>query len=225
MPQSPAPRPRARRKRVVAPEPVTRDERKQRTRAQLLASALALMATGRGFSSLSLREITREAGVVPASFYRHFKDLDELGLALVEECGVTLRRLLREARRTGLPPTHILRRSVQIYRAYVDAHRLHFLFVSSERGGGSPAIRRAIRTEESHFAREMAQDMRALGMLPSLSIATLEMTCGLVVTTMINAAIELLDLSPKPTRVEKELLENFVRQLRLIFLGAQAWRE
>jgi AcrR family transcriptional regulator len=215
---------RARPARAAEAAPATRSEQKQRTRAHLMDAALALMGQGRGFTSLSLREIAREAGVVPASFYRHFASLDELGLALVEDCGVTLRRMLREARRTGLPPKHMLRESVNIYRRYVEEHRLHFLFVSGERGGGAPLIRKAIRTEETHFAREMAQDMRALGLLPELSLATLEMVCGLVVTTMINAAVDILDLPPKRPRVEAELIDNFVRQLRLIFLGAQVWR-
>jgi len=205
--------------------PESREERKQRTRAHLMAGALALIGQGRGFTSLSLREITREAGVVPASFYRHFKDLDELGLALVEEGGVTLRRLLREARRDGIPPTDMLRSSVQIYQRYVEEHRLEFSFIAGERGGGSPVIRKAIRTEESHFASEMAQDLRALGTLPDLSTATLQMICGLVVTTMLNAASDILDLPPRQPKRERELVENFVRQLRLVFLGAKSWRD
>ena len=68
----------------------------------LLSAALELMSEGRGFGALSLREITARAGVVPATFYRHFANVDELGLALVEESGVMLRRLLRDVRRTGL---------------------------------------------------------------------------------------------------------------------------
>jgi len=205
--------------------PESREERKQRTRAHLMAGALALIGQGRGFTSLSLREITREAGVVPASFYRHFKDMDELGLALVEEGGVTLRRLLREARRDGIPPTDMLRSSVQIYQRYVEEHRLEFSFIAGERGGGSPVIRKAIRTEESHFASEMAQDLRALGTLPDLSTTTLQMICGLVVTTMLNAASDILDLPPRQPKRERELVENFVRQLRLVFLGAKSWRD
>jgi TetR/AcrR family transcriptional regulator, fatty acid biosynthesis regulator len=203
----------------------SRIERKQRTRAHLMEGALELMGQGRGFSSLSLREVTRAAGVVPASFYRHFRDLDELGLALVEESGATLRRLLRDVRRDGVPLTDMLRQSVLIYKNHVEAHRLHFLFIAGERGGGAPVIRKAIRTEESHFASEMAQDMRTLGLMPGLSTETLRMLCGLVVTTMINAATEILDLPRKQPRLEKELVDNFVRQLRLIFLGAGAWRE
>ena len=210
---------------AAAVDSSTREERKLRTRAQLMAGALDLMGAGRGFSALSLREVTRAAGVVPASFYRHFRDLDELGLALVEQSGVTLRRLLRDVRRDGVPLTDMLRKSVLIYKQHVEAHPLHFLFIAGERGGGSPAIRKAIRTEESHFASEMAQDMRALGLLPKLSSEILRMLCGLVVTTMINAATDILDLPVKAPRVEKELVDNFVRQLRLIFLGAGAWRE
>jgi TetR/AcrR family transcriptional regulator, fatty acid biosynthesis regulator len=203
----------------------SRVERKLRTRAHLMEGALALMGQGRGFSSLSLREVTRAAGVVPASFYRHFRDLDELGLALVEEGGATLRRLLRDIRRDGVPLTDMLRTSVLTYKQYVEAHRLHFLFIAGERGGGSPAIRKAIRTEEMHFASEMAQDMRTLGLMPTLSSETLRMLCGLIVTTMINAATDILDLPRKQPRQEKELVENFVRQVRLIFLGAGVWRD
>ena len=205
--------------------PITRGERKQRTRAHLLDAALHLMGEGRGFGSLSLREITRVAGVVPASFYRHFHDLNDLGLALVEESGVTLRRLLREARRTGLPPTQMLRTSVQVFRDYLNAHRLHFLFVAGERSGGSALIRAAVRSEERHFIDEMTQDLRQLGLMPGLSTATLQMACGLVVTTMMNAATDFLDLPKDQPQLEREFTENFVRQLRLIFLGARAWRE
>jgi len=46
------------------------------------------MGQGRSFTSLALREIAREAGVVPDA-YRHFRNTDELGLALVEEVGIT----------------------------------------------------------------------------------------------------------------------------------------
>jgi AcrR family transcriptional regulator len=205
--------------------PVTRLEQKERTRQRLVEAALALIGQGRGYTSLGLREITREAGVVPAAFYRHFRDLDELGLALVEMGGVTLRRLLREARRDGIPPTDMLRGSVLIYKRFVEERPLVFRFIAGERGGGSRAIRQAIRTEESHFASEMAQDLRALGTLPDLSSASLQMICGLVVTTMLNAASDILDLPPGQPRQEQELVENFVRQLRLVFLGARHWRE
>lgn len=204
---------------------VTRAERKQRTRNHLLESALRLMQEGRSFTSLGLREVTRAAGVVPTSFYRHFEDMDQLALALVEETGITLRRMLREARQAGVPPINIIRHSVQIYKQFVEEHRLHIMFMAGERWGGSPLIRRAIRYEVQHFATEMAQDLRELNLVPAVSMATLQMICGLVVNTMLNAASDFLDLPPDQPRVEQELVENFVLQLRVIFLGAMHWKE
>ena len=203
----------------------SRAEQKQRTRGALMEAALRLMSGGRSFTSLGLREIAREAGVVPTSFYRHFRDLDELGLALVEETGLTLRRLLREARREGVPPIRIIAHSVQIYRQFVREHRLHVLFMASERWGGSPLIRRSIRYETQHFATEMAQDLRELNLLPGLSMATLQMVCGLVVNTMLNAASDFIDLPEGKSKLEQELSDNFVFQLRVIFLGAAQWKD
>jgi len=203
----------------------SRAAQKQRTRGMLMDAALRLMSSGRSYTSLGLREITREAGVVPTSFYRHFADLDELGLALVEETGLTLRRLLRDARRAGVPPIRIIDHSVRIYRQFVREHRLHILFMASERWGGSPLIRRSIRYETQHFATEMAQDLRELSLLPSLSMRTLQMVCGLVVNTMLNAASDFIDLPPDQPQVEEELTQNFVLQLRVIFLGATQWKD
>lgn len=211
--------------RTQAEAPTTRAEQKERTRLRLVEAALVLIGQGRSFSSLSLREITREAGIVPAAFYRHFRDLDELGLALVEMGGATLRRLLRDARRDGIPPTDMLRGSVLIYKRFVEERSLVFRFIAGERSGGSRVIRDAIRSEESHFASEMVQDLRTLGTLPDLSTATMQMICGLVVTTMLNAASDILDLPARQPKREKELVDNFVWQLRVVFLGAARWRE
>lgn len=202
----------------------TRGARKQLTRERLLDSALTLMSRGHSFPSLGLRELTREAGVVPTAFYRHFKDMDELGLALVEQCGLTLRRLLRDARKLGLPQGDIIRSSVRIYLEYVKANPRHFRTATSERSGGSPAMRRAIRNEISLFVREMAQDVRALGFRPDLPTATLELICGLVVNTMLSAASEILDLNPSQPQLERELEADLISQLRLVFIGAEHWQ-
>ncbi len=212
----------------TAPEPkdkLTRTERKDLTRNSLLQAALALMGEGRSFTSLGIREIAREAAMVPNAFYRHFRNTDELGLELVEEMGIALRRLLREARQTGATDTDIVRRSVQVYHQYVIDNRLLFLFVSSERSGGSRILRMAIRNEVTHFTNEMAQDFRRLGVYKDMSTASLQMVCGLIVTTMLAAAPEILDLPPEQPLLESEMTENFVKQLQVVLLGAAQWRD
>ena len=204
---------------------LTRTERKDITRNSLLQAALALMGEGRSFTSLGIREIAREAGMVPNAFYRHFRTTDELGLELVEEVGVTLRRLLREARQSGVTEVDIVRRSVKVYHQYVVENRLLFLFVSSERSGGSRILRLAIRNEVSHFTNEMAQDFRRLGVYKELATANLQMVCSLIVTTMLAAAPEILDLPPDQPMLEDEMMENFVKQLQLVLLGASYWKD
>ncbi|RMF19514.1 MAG: HTH-type transcriptional repressor FabR, partial [Gammaproteobacteria bacterium] len=76
-----------------------RIEQKQRTRRALLDAALRQLGADKSFANLSLREVAREAGIAPTSFYRHFNDMEELGLALVDEGGVALRQLMRQARK------------------------------------------------------------------------------------------------------------------------------
>jgi AcrR family transcriptional regulator len=203
----------------------TRSERKAVTRKALLHAALTLVGEGHSFSSLALREIARQAGIVPNAFYRHFRNTDELGLELVEEMGITLRRLLREARQVELAQGDILRRSVQVYQNYVKANRLQFLFISSERSGGSRILRLAIRNDVTHFTNEMAQDFRTLGLYKDLPTARLQMVCGLIVMTMLAAATDILDLPPEQPLLEQEMAENFVRQLKIILLGAGQWKE
>jgi AcrR family transcriptional regulator len=203
----------------------TRSERKAVTRKALLHAALTLVGEGHSFSSLALREIARQAGIVPNAFYRHFRNTDELGLELVEEMGITLRRLLREARQVELAQGDILRRSVQVYQNYVKANRLQFLFISSERSGGSRILRLAIRNDVTHFTNEMAQDFRTLGLYKDLPTARLQMVCGLIVMTMLAAATDILDLPPDQPLLEHEMAENFVRQLKIILLGAGQWKE
>src|SRR5690606_41556508 len=76
----------------------TRAEQKLKTRRALMDAALAQLSADRGFGSSSLREVAREAGIAPTSFYRHFSELGELSLALVGEGGVARRPRLRRAR-------------------------------------------------------------------------------------------------------------------------------
>ena len=207
------------------PEPLPRSARKDLTRAKLLQAALTLMGEGRSFTSLGLREIAREAGVVPNAFYRHFRNTDELGLVLVEEVGITLRRLLREARKMDVAPRDMLRRSVSVYQEYVKLNRLQFMFISSERSGGSRILRLAIRNDVTHFTNEMAQDFRMRGLYAQLPTASLQMVCGMLVMTMLAAATDILDLPPDQPLLESEMLENFVQQLKIILFGATCWND
>ena len=92
-----------------------RAQQKEKTRRQLIDAALSQLSAERSFSSLSLREVAKEAGLAPTSFYRHFADMDELGLTLVDEAGLTLRQLMRQARQRIEKGGSVINISVRTY--------------------------------------------------------------------------------------------------------------
>ena len=78
------------------------------------SSAALKLLDDRSFSALSLREVTREAGIVPAGFYRHFESMEALGLVLIDESFRVLRDMLRSARAGKLDPNRVIESSVEI---------------------------------------------------------------------------------------------------------------
>lgn len=202
-----------------------RDEKKQQTRNTLLEAALSLMSDGRSFVSISLREVTREAGVVPTAFYRHFRDMDELGLALVDEVCLNLRRLLREERVKAQGAGHIaIKSSVMMFLLYVKQEARYFDFLARERWSGSTKIREAIQREIRHFSSDLSSDLRLFPEMQNLPSEDLQMISDLVINTAMNWCGEILSLPSEQVRLQYELSMQAVKQLRLIFVGAKHWR-
>jgi AcrR family transcriptional regulator len=200
----------------------TRQERKQRTRQALLDAALALLEE-QSFSSLSLRQVTRAAGIVPTAFYRHFDDMEELGLVLIDESFRTLRAMIRAARADPRTYEHMIANSVEILVGYVHEHDAHFRFIARERFGGVASLRHAIRTEIRLFASDLATDLARLPDLERWSTEDLRLLAGLMVSTMVGTAEALLDAPASDAAAEAALAAVARRQLRMITLGAPHW--
>lgn len=208
---------------VNSEAPRTRREQKERTRIALLDAALRLLA-GKSFGSLGLREVAREAGVVPTAFYRHFASMEELGLALIDDSFRTLRQMIREARSEPLAFEHVIRRSVEILVQHVHAHELHFRFVARERSSGMPALRQAIRAEIRLFSSELATDLARFPFLDRWSTEDLGVLATLIVNTMVSTAEEIVEAPSGRPQAEREIVRRAEKQLLLIALGVPAWR-
>jgi len=214
---------RLRKKPVEDADESPRDGRKQRTRRALMDAALTLLEGERSFSSLSLREVAKVGGVVPAAFYRHFGSMEDLGLALIDDAFAALRALMREARGTPQPGEHQIASSVRTFLQYVDSHRLQFQFIAKERMSGSTAVRLGIRKEIRLWVSELAADLAPLPPLRALNGDTLRLVAGLVVQTMMGATELLLDADPQDRNERARLESGAAKQLTLIFLGAAQW--
>jgi AcrR family transcriptional regulator len=201
----------------------TRSERKRRTREALIDAALRLLEQ-ESFSSLSLREVARDAGIVPTGFYRHFQNMQELGLALVDRSFRSLRDMLRGARATADGHEHMIKRSIAVLVADVHEHRTHFRFIARERSGGVASLRYAIRSQIRLLASELAADLARMPVLASWSTDDLQMLAAIFVDVGVSAADALVDIAPDDAEAEREIASVAERQLRLITLGVAAWR-
>jgi AcrR family transcriptional regulator len=210
-------------RRRRSPPIESRAERKQRTREALLDAALRLVHD-RSFGSLSLREVTRDAGIVPAGFYRHFQDMDELGFALVDESFRRLRQMLRAVREDHADYGSVIHSSVVILARNIHDDRLHFRFLARERNGGLPALRRAIRGEIRQFSNELALYLARDPDLRAWSSGDVQMVAQLMVDTMVTAVERLLDAPDDDQLAEQEVIVLAERQLRLIRLAIPHWR-
>jgi len=201
----------------------SRQEQKLRTRRALLDAALRLLEH-QSFDGLGLREVAREAGLAPAGFYRHFTDLEELGLVLVEESFGSLREMIRSARADPDTYVHVVRSSAEILVRTVQQDRAHFRFIARERYSGVTALRQAIRGEIRLFASELATDLAHFPYLRDWSTEDLGLIAHLIVTAMVAIAEAVLDAPPDRPDVEAALVHDAETQLRMIMVGGRDWR-
>ena len=198
----------------------TRAEQKLRTRRALMDAALKQMSADRGFGSLSLREVAREAGIAPTSFYRHFSELDELGLALVDEGGVALRQLMRQARkRIARKNASAISTSVETFMEYLSNNSNLFRLMLQEKTGVSKPFRTAVKAEIDHFVTELADDLRRFAEEQNKPLSDSRLVAEAMVTLVFNQGAEALDATPAEKDVLKEKLKT---ELRMVLPGSQA---
>ncbi len=181
----------------------------------LMEAALKLTAQSRSINALGLRELAREAGLNPNTFYRHFKSIDELGLAIIEEMTSQIRQPLRALRRKAaesvVPPgmadvswesnpalslqkaTLVTHQTVRLFLDYALQNRNAFIMGIRELHGASPVMRQALRKVMSDFAADMADDIRQLQLLPMLDDATLKDIATAVSREMFQLAMDYIE--------------------------------
>ena len=116
---------------------------KEKTGRALVDAAFNQLSAEKSFSNLSLREVAREAGIAPTSFYRHFSDMDELGLEMVDEAGLMLRQLMRQARKRIDAGGSVISVSVDTFFEFITNSTNVFRLLLRESSGTSQAFRTA----------------------------------------------------------------------------------
>jgi len=196
----------------------SRAEQKARTRNALINSWLRIIGGGANFASVSLREVAKTAGVVPTSFYRHFGDMDELGLAVIDQLGLDLRRMMRGSFETDESLDDVIHHSVDAYQQYVLDNADLVLFVDQARTGGAASLRAAIGDELEFFSTRIAGALREV--VPGLKPADRDTVAQLILAALLNNTTTLLALPSNSDTRRDELKDELVRKMQVIMLGA-----
>ncbi len=206
-------------------------------RTKIMESALALAASTRSLATLGLREVARHAGLNPNTFYRHFKDFDELGVAMLDELGTELRAGLRERRMRpaakgfrlsnlsnpaeGLAQAQALaRESVGLVLDFVKDHREAYIVGIRELHGTSPVMRKAMQSMLEGIAEDMTEDLLVVLKLPAVTPGEMIEVARVIVRQMVFFSMDYLD---QPAR-QKEIKREAERFILLLFWGAIAAR-
>ncbi|WP_180000353.1 TetR family transcriptional regulator [Acinetobacter sp. YH12239] len=206
-----------------------RDERKQQSRQALLDAALRLSTSGRSFSSISLREVAREVGLVPTAFYRHFQDMDELGQELVDQVALYLKTVLHQLGQGLAHPDAKAETSMELFFEAIDLNTQPWIFMIAERWGGSEVVRRAIAREIEFLNSDLANDLQKFEIVQNFHQADdLKMLSNILINLCFTWAMSWISLGRQYSGMELELQKlvlkkQSITQIRLIFKGILNW--
>ena len=207
-----------------------RDERKRQSRQAIIDAALRLSTSGRSFNSISLREISREIGLVPTAFYRHFKDMDALGLELIDQISLNLKSTLHQIGQSYVyQPEAKIDKSLELFFQTIHQHTEEWIFIITERWGASQVIRKAIAREIEYLVEDLAIDLQRLASTKHIQkLDDLKSLAHLVVNLAFNWVMAWIELSrqfEEPALAQQQqLLQMQSRtQMRLLFHGILNW--
>ena len=198
---------------------VSRKKQKQETRQRLMDAVTAELASGRCFDTLSLREVAKLAGIAPTSFYRHFHDMEGLGLALIEDHAGGLLTLMHRVREQASEGRSLIRASVETLFDYIFSNQGMSRMILQESMARESTFRKAAEnlfvTMSSDLADFLVWDAQRRGVPLSHPQLAAKSTVSILFTT----GIALLNM---PAEDRDRRIEAAIVQLRMIMRGAEA---
>ena len=188
------------------------------TKEELFQAALNLIGPQKSIASLSLREVAREAGIAPNSFYRHFKDIDELAIELIDRAGIVLRQILHEARLKASRQSSIIRSSVEIFIAQLDADEGNLSLLLREGYTGSKSYKQAVERQLNYFQQELQDDLIRLERLNNRKLLHADIAAKAITQLGFNMGANGIDM---PAEDRQEIAEQTMLMIRMILEGAR----
>lgn len=189
------------------------------TREDLINAALALLGPNRSVSTLGLREVARQAKIAPNSFYRHFRDIDELAVVLIERAGTSLRTIIGSARNRASAERSIVRSSVEAFfdRLRADDQYLHLLL--REGLAGSDAYKQAVDRQLRFFEEELRVDLMRLAQITGVPLHEPALVARAITRLVFAVGASAMDL---PRERDAAQINELTTMVKMIVTGARA---
>jgi AcrR family transcriptional regulator len=179
----------------------------------------AELASGRSFDTLSLREVAKLAGIAPTSFYRHFHDMEGLGLALIEEHGEGLVTLMHDVRDQTSNGRSLIRASVETLFEYIFSNQGISRMILQESMARESVFREAAEKLFSSMSSDLAEFLVLDAEKRGVPMSHPELAANSAVAILFTTGIALLNT---PVSDRDRYIEAAIIKLRMIMRGAEA---
>lgn len=186
-------------------------------RQDLLDAALKLLGPNRSVSTLGLREVARAADIAPNSFYRHFRDIDELAVALIEQAGGALRTIIREARNRVSDDRSAVVSSVETFMEQLEADEKYLHLLLREGSAGSTAFKHAIERQLQYFETELQEDLVRLSGAAGRPLERPELVSKAITRMIFALGGTAMDQGPEQ---RQQTAQQMIIIIRMIIAGA-----
>lgn len=206
-------------------------EQKEKTSQALIQSALELCAE-EGYASLSLRSVARKAGIAPTSFYRHFREIDELGVAMVDQAKKLLDDCLEQARgKMKFPAVKQKDAPQEIFKSidciarpladtffefFSDNSQLFHLFFQ-EKTGSSKTMRIAISEAMDQLNGALGNTLKRLTKTSGYEFDDAGLIAEAMITIVSHSGLEMITFQ---TDDPVDIAERAIQKMNLLLLGA-----
>jgi AcrR family transcriptional regulator len=185
----------------------------------VMDAAVGLLDSNRSVSTLTLREIARAAGIAPNTFYRHFRDVDELTVAVIDQAGRSLRGVIRESRQCAALKRGVIRGSVEAFMKQLDGEDRYLQVLLREMSTGPEPFRLAVDRELSYFEEELRDELERMQLTTKVVLYKPEVVAKAITRLVFTMGAIAADA---PADERAELSEQTIEMIRMIALGAQA---
>ncbi|MCG8672604.1 MAG: HTH-type transcriptional repressor FabR [Pseudomonadales bacterium] len=197
----------------------TRAEQKLKTRQNILNAAVKVMNEDRGLAALSLREVAKEAGIAPTSFYRHFETLEDMGLELVKAASAALHQIIKDARLTQADSQQdMVQKVVHVTMDHFRENGPLIRVLAREAMGSSRILRRAIKKELQLIKNEITDLIAYESKKHQRNITDPELVADAILDVMFYTCVSAINM---PYALQKDAERRLVHHIRAIYIGAE----